>query len=385
MSILVRCDCNTDYKRTVKKCPSCGKAATGGPRKYRVRLMHAGKRVSRMFDSYELAEKWERQTKLELEEQRYIDRRRQNFPTVAECWDLFVRADGPNLKGTQGQCYKFDKHIRPRFGDVKINELRPASIEKFKADLHVTSSRYGRPLGAASIRSALSLLRRAVLYGIKTLGHKMENPFSGIRIPNSRPGKARALGVGSFRDLYKAAGEFDHDMTFGALVRLLCLTGCRRSELLTLEWQNVNFAAPSIRLDDTKNGTSAEIPLNAGAVSVLKEQALRTGRRSGLVFPAKHGGPRTSTHYCWSLLCAAAGLPKDTRMHDTRHSVATHAAASGLASISDIRELLRHSSNKQTEHYARALPEQARRVVDIVDRIARGEGADLTPRRRGRA
>ena len=55
-----------------------------------------------------------------------------------------------------------------------------------------------------------------------------------------------------------------------AAIRLLLLTGCRKSEILSLKWQGVDLAAGEIQLADSKTGPCA-VPLSPPAVRVLEE------------------------------------------------------------------------------------------------------------------
>ncbi len=55
-----------------------------------------------------------------------------------------------------------------------------------------------------------------------------------------------------------------------AAIRLLLLTGCRKSEILSLRWQDVDLAAGELRLADSKTGPRA-VPMSPPAVRVLAE------------------------------------------------------------------------------------------------------------------
>lgn len=53
-----------------------------------------------------------------------------------------------------------------------------------------------------------------------------------------------------------------------AAVRLLILTGCRLSEILTLQWEHIDFAGACLRLPDSKTEAKT-VHLNAPALAVL--------------------------------------------------------------------------------------------------------------------
>ena len=51
---------------------------------------------------------------------------------------------------------------------------------------------------------------------------------------------------------------------------LVLLTGTRRMELLTAKWENIDLAARTLKLTETKNGRSLLLPLPAAAVAILE-------------------------------------------------------------------------------------------------------------------
>src|SRR5712691_4666223 len=74
------------------------------------------------------------------------------------------------------------------------------------------------------------------------------------------------------------------DQRGAAAVRLLLLTGCRKSEILSLRWDCVDFERELLRLADSKSGAKV-VPLAAAAMELLGTLA----RRSGYVLPAARG------------------------------------------------------------------------------------------------
>jgi integrase len=117
------------------------------------------------------------------------------------------------------------------------------------------------------------------------------------------------------------------DSDYGAIVRLLILTGQRREEIGALRWPEIDLEGCLITLPAarTKNGRPHEVPLSKLAVAVLKSRPARAGR--DLVFG---DGPKRNQQESgfqgWSKCKAALDKRASInswRLHDLRRTVAT--------------------------------------------------------------
>ena len=99
------------------------------------------------------------------------------------------------------------------------------------------------------------------------------NPCRGVRKFPTRP-RERFLTDTEFRRLGtvldRAVADGGVSVQAVAAIRLLLLTGCRKSEVLSLRWQDVDLAAGELRLLDSKTGPRS-VPLSPPAVRVLAE------------------------------------------------------------------------------------------------------------------
>ena len=151
-------------------------------------------------------------------------------------------------------------------------------------------------------------------------------------------------------------------------IRLLMLTGCRLSEILTLRWEHVDYEHSCLRLPDSKTGAKV-VFLASPAIDVLRTIERHEGNPYVIV------GKNPGTHLVnlqnpWRRLRHQAGLD-DVRLHDLRHSFASVAAAAGL-SLLQIGKLLGHTRAATTQRYAHLADEVARRDAETVqERIAR--------------
>ena len=111
-------------------------------------------------------------------------------------------------------------------------------------------------------------------------------------------------------------------LTAVTAIRLLMLTGCRKSEVLTLRWADVDLDAGELHLADSKTGPRA-VQLPPTAVELL--DALPRRKDSPWVFPGNDRDGRYSgggLDHAWRTVRTGAGL-EDVRMHDLRHTCAS--------------------------------------------------------------
>ena len=155
-----------------------------------------------------------------------------------------------------------------------------------------------------------------------------------------------------------------------AAIRLLVLTGCRRSEILGLRWEHVDLAAGELRLPDSKTGARL-VPLPPAAAEVIAELP-RTPGNPWVISGRNPGAPLRNLQYPWEILRARAGL-EGVRIHDLRHSFASRALALG-ESLPMIGELLGHRRVRTTARYAHLAREA---VQSSASRVADSIGADI--------
>ena len=151
-----------------------------------------------------------------------------DFEAVAEeVFRRYARNWKPStLKVNRGY---YRKQILPWFEGRPIAGITAADVRRWFASLHET------PVAADRSAPVLSvIMRQAEVYGYRPEG---TNPCAGIRRYRRR-GRERFLSAAEIRRLGEvlARHESDHPQAV-AIIRLLLLTGCRRSEIVTLKWR----------------------------------------------------------------------------------------------------------------------------------------------------
>lgn len=255
------------------------------------------------------------------------------------------------------------RFIRPKLGNRKLLELRPADIAKLHADLQDTPYNANRVLGL--LRAMLNCAERWEMIP------RGANPAAHIK-PFPEKKRERYLSQEELDDLMAVLtdGEADGsiDLYIATAIRLLIFTGCRLGEILTLEWASVDLEKGRLVIEKHKTDQHGAkiIPLNAPAQELLGNLPREDGNPYVIVgeVPGKH---LINLQKPWRRIRALAGLD-DVRIHDLRHSFASFAVGAGL-SLPIIGGLLGHKSVQTTARYAHLAHDPLKQASDLVGTV----------------
>ena len=283
-------------------------------------------------------------------------RREKRTPTFREFAEQYLRRCEPHWKPSGRKTVRnyLKARILPAFGKTPIDRIGPEDV----AGWFDEASR-DKP-GAAN--RAFEILR-AMMFRAEEWGwrERDSNPCLGIQ-KNPRNHVARFLDTDELARLGRALDEHEAEWPEAvAAIRLLALTGCRRSEVLNLRWRDIGTEA--IRLADSKTGPRA-VPLGEAARMHIESLP---GKRSAdaFLFPRyAEGRGQDSLRRCWRVLCADAKLGK-LRLHDLRHTAASHAVMSG-ENLPLVGKLLGHRRHRTTAGYAHLADEH---LVEAAEKV----------------
>ena len=241
------------------------------------------------------------------------------------------------------------------FSGRLIADIDAQDVRRWFASLRATPVAADRSMPVLSV-----IMREAERMGYRPDG---SNPCRGIR-RYRRKGRERFLSDDEIRRLSKRLSVHGTRCPLQvAVIRLLLLTGCRKSEILTLRWSD--YREGHLFLRDSKTGPRT-VWLSQPARSVFDGLE----RNSRWVFPASRrdlpqgGAPLYSL---WYKVCGEAGLC-GVRLHDLRHTHASIALRQGV-SVLAIARLLGHRNPQTTlkyTHLADAMVHQAAETVGAV-------------------
>ena len=221
---------------------------------------------------------------------------------------------------------------------------------------------------------ALALLRQILNHAI-ACGYIATNPVRGIR---RNPGRkmTRFLSREEIARLHRVLDWYAEGSASQAqqadIIRLLLLTGCRKSEIVYLRREEVR--EDRLELADSKTGPRTVLLSEPARKIVARRMQLGNGP---WLFPSfsDPSRPRAREPWLWNRVRREAGM-EDVRLHDLRHTVASQAAMHGVP-LPVVARLLGHSDVRMTMHYThvgdREVEAAAERVGQAIGAMLRGK------------
>ncbi len=271
----------------------------------------------------------------------------------------------PNLRESTARYYQMfiDKHIVPKLGDVKLTELRAMQIQKFYNDL-----RTGGRLREAQ-REKNPGLSASYIRGIHTMLHTcldaavrekliLSNPTNDCKPPKLVKKEMKTLEPEQVQAYLKAADA----RGLLPMFFLELTTGMRKSELVALQWTDVNWKERTISVSKQaykidgkmtvmppKTANSVrKIALSEETLAMLKKQQKEDEEGwpdSPYLFPSPVTGEMYHPDSVVNLhkkILKEAGL-EHIRFHDLRHTFATLALQNGV-DVKTVSAMLGHSN-----------------------------------------
>ena len=234
-------------------------------------------------------------------------------------------------------------HILPELGGLRLSEADRSHVSALHYKLRDKPVQANEAVGVVS-----KMFKLAVAWGMTPAA---PNPCRSVKRYRERSCE-RFLSEEEYarlgRVLLEAESEGLRMASAVAAIRLLLLTGCRRDEILTLRWEDIDRVAGELRLRDSKSGPR-RLPLTPAVERVLARIA-RTEGNPWVIIGRERGERLQRIDPFWNTLRARAGL-QDVRLHDLRHSFASQALALGEG-LPVIARLLGHKTVMTTYRYA---------------------------------
>ena len=313
------------------------------------------------------------------------------FQELAEEW--FENYAKLNLRSTTYErMMQLTHRVYPAIGHLRIDKINARQLQGFVNSLAKdgANERTGKPLAPKTIRHNLSLISDVFSYAVR-MDLVADNPCRKVTIPK---GEVKEKPIYSQEEMAKLLTAIKGEPTkYKAFFFLIAYSGFRRSEMLGLEWKDVDFENNIISVKRTSNYTSGRgiytdttktkrskrvLKISPYIMNILKElkdeqddEAFRLGDKwedCDRLFVKWNGKPMNNqTPYGWlKEFCEKNDMPF-YGIHSFRHFTASALISSGLDVVTVSGALGHCNSGTTLNVYAHMFQNAQARVAQAMD------------------
>lgn len=252
--------------------------------------------------------------------------------------------------------------IKPLYPFFHGRNMESISDRDVKDYMRVRS----RSVAPGTINKEVGVFSAACNYCRDEMGWQIGNPAARKKMKEPE-GRVRWISHEEAEALLEAARGRERAPWLADFIQLCLYTGMRRGEATSISWSRVDLSRRLILLEteSTKSARRRSVPLHSAAVEALLSRRRWCDEHcpdTEWVFCNKRGEMIKDMKKAFAAARRAAGID-DFRQHDQRHTLASWMVMSGTE-LMKVRDMLGHSSVRQTERYAHLHPDALRRAVD---------------------
>lgn len=341
------------------------------------------KQTTRTFDTLRTARAFVEETRSAVARGQFTAPSNMTVRELAEAWlsERDAESEAGGIREVSVNGYRSALHaVLMRIGDRPAQTIKPADVRALMRTLSTEGGKWKRGFSHRSTVYALGALRQVFDFGVEA-GVVAKNPAAGVKAPTAKTGDRRRKVVwtphqlATFRDYVDnlPSDVLAADPWLRTGMRLT-LCGLRRSEVLGLDWSNVDLAAGSVRVtqgrvktgrgrvtvhgdaksDDSHRTVPVEV-IHGGTRTVLRDLWMAQGQpATGLVVKDSLGEPVDPDRFSrrFRSLSEEAALPDLGSIHNVRHTVATALHDNGV----EPRKASSLLGHKVTTHLAFYVP-----------------------------
>ncbi len=271
-------------------------------------------------------------------------------PTFGDLSEQYLERHAPRKRSGRDDRAMLNTHLAV-FRTRKLTDLNRNDVARLHAQVGETAPYRANRL-VALLRKMFNLARDWGLYA-------GENPATRIQMFREES-RDRFVQPEELPRLFQAIAE-EADPSVRAVLLTALLTGARRTEVLTMRWEDVSLTRAEWRIPQTKAGRPHLLPLPHALVATLRSLPRVEG--NPYVFLGQNGvGHLQNMKRTWDRIRVTAGI-QDVRFHDLRRTVGSWLAGSG-ESLQLIGKVLNHRDVSTTAIYARLNLDPVRQALE---------------------
>lgn len=310
--------------------------------KWNAQVRKNGQAASKSFIFKNDAERWARETEVEIDRGVFQNRSEAETTTLAQVCNRFEKEIAYKFKS-----FKSD---RSRIANIKANKisktllinLNSSVLSKFRDD------RVNDGMSDTSVNHELTLITRILKACVVEWSIYLPQGIPLVKKLKKTEGRARRVSDDEL-DLIISASE---SQSLKSIIVFAIETGMRRSEIASLNWSNIDLQKRFAKLEDTKNGSTRVVPFSTKTVQLLKSLPRNI---NGNVFNMASDSitqafERAVTRAKKNSESNDKSFLSDLRFHDLRHE-ATSRLAKKVPNIIELASITGHKDVQMLKRY----------------------------------
>jgi len=275
--------------------------------------------------------------------------------------DRYIREIMPGKRSTRAPIQQL-KTWKRLLGDFAAQRITPEMVARAKEVLLSEMTPGRTPRTPATVNRYLAALSHVFTVACKEWFLVTDNPVMRVRRCKEPRGREIFLSPeqrGLLMDALKPEPEL-----LQVVVLLAIYTGMRHTEIMSLQWRQVDLSRSRLVLEQTKNGKPRGVPLVGPALNAITSwAATHQGSPRDLLFPSPANASKPfDIRRGWNRVRTRMDMP-ELHFHDLRHCTASYMAMSG-ATPQEIAKVLGHRTLSMVERYSHLADDHTRPALE---------------------
>jgi integrase len=317
---------------------------------YRVRIIRKGYPAqTNTFHTKAEAFKWARLIETQIDQGLIATPRRESSPTLGkgtlfqEAAEHYIKTHSIHKGIVRSETYRL-RILSKRWEGLTIYEIDKPAVLGLRDDL--------LKLGRANdtVNHYYNTLSKLYQMLADEWNLDIPNPVKGIKRQPQSQGRIKRLNLASEKALLDAC-DLSPMRELTTIVKIALATAMRRSELMNLEWSQIDLEGQKIYLDKTKNDQPRQVPVSNVLVQVLSEIERKDSCK---VFPC--GLAKLRYHFQRAIKIAGIKFSESENpfdnftFHDLRHAALSNLSDLGLNTV-ELAAISGHTSLSMLSRY----------------------------------
>ncbi len=294
--------------------------------------------ITKSFITLQDAEKWARQTEVELDKNTYSNTSLAEKTTFKDLIERYMREVTPSMRSVHEDLIRLRAISRHPLCQTNMLALSPMRIAEYRDERlkHVS---------AGTVIRELCYFSSIINHARREWNINIQNPVSLVRKPPQPKGRNRILNNAEkirILEEFELSQKNHFSIWMPSLIEFALETAMRLGEITSLLWENVNLNTSVAYLPVTKNGDSRYVPLSGKAVQILNKLPHSI---DGRVFPVN----KSTVSVMFTRRARVAGI-NNVRFHDLRHTAITSLAGK-LDNVLELSAVSGHKTLSMLKRY----------------------------------